>query len=168
MLFDTQRISRCRNTLFLSISDLWGKWLGFESSTRRLRSTQSNLFDHMTSLVIQWITSCHKTRMTTRLITLRRVYLTSLTTFMSTMRYSYWNNVHFKGDKIPFRGPYDIPYTLGIFIWSLWNSPKARFINCIWNDHSCKILYTDHCKSSSLSVFALSCAWKVRYLFISR
>ena len=34
---------------------------------------------------IQWITSCHKNRMTTRIITLRRVYVTSLTTSMSTM-----------------------------------------------------------------------------------
>ena len=36
--------------------------------------------------VIQWMTSCHKNRMTTRVITLWRVDVTSLTTSMSTMR----------------------------------------------------------------------------------
>ena len=35
--------------------------------------------------VIQWITSCHKNHMTTRVITLWRVDVTSLTTSMSTM-----------------------------------------------------------------------------------
>ena len=35
--------------------------------------------------VIQWITSCHKNRMATRVITLWRVYVTSLTTSASTM-----------------------------------------------------------------------------------
>ena len=33
---------------------------------------------------IQWITRCHKDRMTTRAITLLQVYVTSLTTSMST------------------------------------------------------------------------------------
>ena len=37
--------------------------------------------------VIQRITSCHKNRMTTRVITLWRVYVTSLTASMSTMRF---------------------------------------------------------------------------------
>ena len=37
--------------------------------------------------VIQWITSCHKNRMTTLVITLWRERVTSLTTFMSTMRF---------------------------------------------------------------------------------
>ena len=37
--------------------------------------------------VIQWIASCHKNRMTTRVITLWRVDVTSLTTSMSTMRF---------------------------------------------------------------------------------
>ena len=37
--------------------------------------------------VIQWITSCHKNRMTTRVITLLRVHVTSLTTSVSAMRF---------------------------------------------------------------------------------
>ena len=35
--------------------------------------------------VFQWITSCHKNRMTTRVITLLREYVTSLTTSVTTM-----------------------------------------------------------------------------------
>ena len=37
--------------------------------------------------VIQWITSCHKNHMTTRVITFWRVDVTSLTTSVSTMRF---------------------------------------------------------------------------------
>ena len=37
--------------------------------------------------VIQWITSCHKNRMITRVITLWRVDVTSLTTSVSTKRF---------------------------------------------------------------------------------
>ena len=35
--------------------------------------------------VIQWITSCHKNRMTTSVVTLWRVHVTSLTTSVSTI-----------------------------------------------------------------------------------
>ena len=35
--------------------------------------------------VFQWITSCHKNRMTTRVLTLLREYVTSLTTSVTTM-----------------------------------------------------------------------------------
>ena len=35
--------------------------------------------------VFQWITSCHKNHMTTRVITLLREYVTSLTTSVTTM-----------------------------------------------------------------------------------
>ena len=34
-------------------------------------------------------------------------------------------------------------------IWNLWNSPKARFINFIWIDHSCKMLYIFQGSSAS-------------------
>ena len=37
--------------------------------------------------VIQWITPCHKSRMTTCVLTLWRVHVTSLTTSVSTMRF---------------------------------------------------------------------------------
>ena len=39
------------------------------------------------AVVIQWKTSCHKNRMTTRVITLWRVQVTSLTTPVSKMRF---------------------------------------------------------------------------------
>ena len=32
-------------------------------------------------------------------------------------------------------------YTSGHFIWNLWNEPLASFINFVWNDHECKILF---------------------------
>ena len=32
-------------------------------------------------------------------------------------------------------------YTSGHFIWNLLNEPVASFINFIWNDHECKILF---------------------------
>ena len=55
----------------------------------------------------------------------------------------HWTNFHFKCDKIPFLRVtwYTESYIRGHFKWNLWNSPKARFMNFIWNDHSCKILY---------------------------
>ena len=38
-------------------------------------------------VVIQWITSCHKNRMTTCVITFWHVHVTSLTTSLSTKRF---------------------------------------------------------------------------------
>ena len=32
-------------------------------------------------------------------------------------------------------------YTHGHFIWNLWKKPVTSFINSIWNDHNCKILF---------------------------
>ena len=32
-------------------------------------------------------------------------------------------------------------YTSGHFVWNLWNEPLASFINFIWNDHECKVLF---------------------------
>ena len=57
--------------------------------------------------VIQWITSCLKNRMTTRVITLWRADVMSLTTSVSTMRLLF-ATVHFEGDKKShFKGSYD-------------------------------------------------------------
>ena len=50
-----------------------------------LKQTVQHPFLSYDVAVIQWITSCHKNRMTTRVITLWRVDVTSLTTSMSTM-----------------------------------------------------------------------------------
>ena len=32
-------------------------------------------------------------------------------------------------------------YTRGHFIWNLWNKPVVSFINFVWNDHECNILF---------------------------
>ena len=51
--------------------------------------------------VIQWLTLCHKNRMTTRYITLGYWRVTSWC--CPWQRYVfYWNNVNIKGGKIPF------------------------------------------------------------------
>ena len=57
--------------------------------------------------VFQWITSCHKNRMTTRVITLLREYVTSLTTSVTTMLIFIGNMSTFRGDKIVFKKSYD-------------------------------------------------------------
>ena len=57
--------------------------------------------------VIQWITSCHKNRMTTRVITLWRVNVTSLTTSVSTIRFVAEIVFVLKAIKSHFRGSYD-------------------------------------------------------------
>ena len=57
--------------------------------------------------VIQWITSCHKNHMATRVITLLSVRVTSLTTSMSTMRFVVEIMLLSKAVKPHFKGSYD-------------------------------------------------------------
>ena len=52
--------------------------------------------------VIEWIMSCHKHRMTTRVIKLWRIDETSLTLSVLTKRVFFLNIVHFQGDKFQF------------------------------------------------------------------
>ena len=54
--------------------------------------------------VNQWITSSHKNHMTTRVITLWRVHVTSLTTFMSAMRFLIETMFILKAIKSHFKG----------------------------------------------------------------
>ena len=49
--------------------------------------------------VFQWITSCRKNRMTTRVLTLLREYVTSLTTSVTTMLIFIGNMSIFKAIK---------------------------------------------------------------------
>ena len=58
-------------------------------------------------VVIQWITLCHKNRMTTRVITLCRVDVTSMTTSLSTMRFRIEIMFILKTIKSYFKGSYD-------------------------------------------------------------
>ena len=60
----------------------------------------------MTSL-FQWITSCHRNHMTTCVITLWRVDVISLTTFMSTMRFLIEIKFALNAIKSLFQGSYD-------------------------------------------------------------
>ena len=57
--------------------------------------------------VIQCITACHKNRMTTRVITLWRVDVTSLTTSMSAMRFPLEILPILKAMKSYFKGSYN-------------------------------------------------------------
>ena len=57
--------------------------------------------------VIRWITSCHKNRMTTRVITLWRLDVTSFTTSVSTMRFLSEIMLILKAIKSHFSGSYD-------------------------------------------------------------
>ena len=57
--------------------------------------------------VIQWKTSCHKNRMTTRVITLWRIHVTSLTTSVSTMRFLLEIVFILKAIKSHFKGSYN-------------------------------------------------------------
>ena len=52
-----------------------------------LRAIRLNIILSYDVAVIQWITSRHINHMTTRVITLWRVDVTPLTTFVSTMRF---------------------------------------------------------------------------------
>ena len=86
------------------VSDITNKFfqqklkIYFFKQTFFLKSFNSVLYSTMTQLcksnilsydfaVIEWITSCKKTRMTTRVITLWRVYVTPLTTSVSAVRF---------------------------------------------------------------------------------
>ena len=57
--------------------------------------------------VIQWITSCHKSRTTTHVLTLWRVRVTSLTTSVSTMRFHIELMFILKAIKSHYKGSYD-------------------------------------------------------------
>ena len=103
---------------------------------------------------MQWITSCHKNRMTTCAITLWRVYVTSLTTSVPTMRFLFEITFILKAIKSHFIGSYMYDkqnLTLVVISYEIYeNSQKACFINFTCNDHSCKILYiydSGHCFS---------------------
>ena len=71
--------------------------------------------------VIQWITSCHKTLMTTREITLWHVHVTSAA--MYGEQCVFLLKYYFEGDKIPFKGSYDKQnvriVVISYFIWNL-------------------------------------------------
>ena len=58
-------------------------------------------------VAIQWITSCHKNGMTTRVITLLRVHVTSVTMSMPTVRFLAGIMLILKTIKSNLKGSYD-------------------------------------------------------------
>ena len=52
--------------------------------------------------------SCHKNHMTTGVITLWHMHVNVIDNVGINNEFSYWNNVHFEGDKIPFKGAFEI------------------------------------------------------------
>ena len=95
--------------------------------------------------VIQWITLCHNKHMTTRVITLWRVHVTSLTTFVSTMRFLLEIIITLKAIKSHLKRSYDKQnLTLVVISYEIYETrrrlvsyisyemtSKARFINFI-------------------------------------
>ena len=80
--------------------------------------------------VIQWITSCHRNRMATRVITLWRVYVTSLTTSVSTMHFLREIMVIIKAIKSHFKRPYD-KQNLILVVISYENYEDPLFISTL-------------------------------------
>ena len=77
--------------------------------------------------VIQWITSCHKTRMTTRVITLWREDITLLTTSVSTTRFLLEILSVLKAIKSHFKGSFDKQnLTLLIISYEIYETRRRR------------------------------------------
>ena len=94
------------------------KWLSSDFQKRRLPGSNvfvipyktissENMFLSYDVAVIQWIMSCHKNRMTTRVITLWRVDVKSLTTSVSTMHFLIKILSILKAIKYTFKGSSD-------------------------------------------------------------
>ena len=83
----------------------------------------------MTSLLSKWIMSCHKNRMAARIITLWCVYLTPLTTSVSTMRFLFKIMFILNAITSHFKNTYDK------------QNLKLVVISYEIYDHWCKILY---------------------------
>ena len=94
---------------------------------------------------IQWITSCHKNCMTTRVITLWRVDVMSFATPVSTMRFLLEILSILKAIKFNFKGSYDKQnLTLVVFSYEIYETHVIY-------DHSCKILYI-YCRFTFVSL----------------
>ena len=77
---------------------------GFRKMLKRKKV--KNIFLSYDVAVIQGVTSCHKNRMTTRVITLLCVGVTSLTTSVSTMRFLIKILFILKATIYTFKGSY--------------------------------------------------------------
>ena len=100
--------------------------------------------------------SCHKNRLTTRVTTLWRVHLTSLTTSVSTLCFLIDKKDILKGIKSIFSGSYDkqnltlvvISYKGGISKWAYFCiQPSSKlFVRCIVQNVCFIVLYRTLCR----------------------
>ena len=90
----------------------------------------ANIYVSYDVAVIQWITSCHKNRMTTRVITLWRVDETSLTTSVSTMHFLLEILSIFKAIESSFKGSYDKQnLTLVVISYEIYETSRRRLVS---------------------------------------
>ena len=101
--------------------------------------------------VVQWITSCNKNRMPTRVITLWRVDVTSLTTSVSANAFLLDIMIILKAIKSHLKGHM---INRILHSWSFYMKfmklAEDSFHKFHMNEHSCKILYVDSGSSSLL------------------
>ena len=121
--------------------DTWGylellhRWLHLDNVSDS-RNYETTLLDCKPDLglsydiaVIQWITSCHKNRMTTYVKTLWRVDVTSLTTSVSTMRFLIEIMLILKTIKSHFSGSYDKQNLTRVVISSEIYETRRRLVS---------------------------------------
>ena len=90
----------------------------------------ANIYVSYDVAVIQWITLCLKNRMTTRVITLWRVDVTSLTTSVSTMRFLLEILSIFKAIISSFKGSYDKQnLTLVVILYEIYETSRRRLVS---------------------------------------
>ena len=121
-------------------------------------SPKTYLFLSNDVTIIQWITSCHKNGITTRVITLWRVDVTCNVKDNANVNNAFSCRTYgnFVGDLIPLKG-----HMINIILhpWSLpmkfMKVAEGSFINFIWNDNSCKTLYLSY--DVAVMLWIMSC-----------
>ena len=84
---------------------------------------------HITSLLIEWIRSCHNNCMTTHVITLWREHVTPLTTTMSTMCFLIEIMFILKMTKSHFKRSYDKQYLTLVVISYEIDETRRRLVS---------------------------------------
>ena len=90
--------------------------------------------------VIQWITSCHKNRMNTRVKTLCRVDVTSMTMSVSAMRFLIEIMVKLKAIKSQFKGSYDKQNLTLVVISCEVYETRLRFVSFISYEMTTRVI----------------------------
>ena len=107
----TKATNLLMSSLWSYLEALWSLSVNKEAikprSCKNSSKLKLNLVLSYDVAVIQWITSCHKSRTTTHVLTLWRVRVTSLTTSVSTMRFHIELMFILKAIKSNYKGSYD-------------------------------------------------------------